>query len=77
MGEKKAPVVRYDCTSGGAQFCQGCYTMEESDYGDYVTWEEYMELVRVCKSALAALKGREHDGFLRDAISRAEAAQRA
>lgn len=35
-------VKRYDCTSGGAQFCQGCYTMTRDDeYGDYVLHEDY------------------------------------
>jgi len=38
-------VKRYDCTSGGAQFCQGCYTMERDDeYGDYVLFEDYDRL---------------------------------
>lgn len=37
-------VEKYGCTSGGAQFCQGCYTMEEeSDYvdGNWVRAEDY------------------------------------
>ena len=34
-------VKRYDCTDGGAQFCQGCYTMTEREYGDWVPFEDY------------------------------------
>lgn len=34
-------VKRYDCTNGGATFCQGCYTMTETEYGDYVSAEDY------------------------------------
>ena len=38
-------VKRFDCTSGGAQFCQGCYTMTQDDeYGDYVLYEDYEAL---------------------------------
>lgn len=32
---------RYDCTDGGAQFCQGCYTMAEDSLGDYVKYEDH------------------------------------
>jgi hypothetical protein len=45
-------VKRYDCTAGGAQFCQGCYTMEEeSDRvdGNWVRAEDY-------DAAIAALR---------------------
>ena len=34
-------VKRYDCTNGGASFCQGCYTMTECEHGDYVSAEDY------------------------------------
>jgi len=38
-------VKRFDCTSGGAQFCEGCYTMERDDEnGDYVLFEDYKNL---------------------------------
>lgn len=43
-------VKRYDCTDGGAQFCQGCYTMEEeSDRvdGNWVRAEDYDALALV------------------------------
>lgn len=38
-------VKRYDCTNGGAQFCQGCYRMDEDEQGDYVRWEDYERLL--------------------------------
>ena len=42
---KEKIVKRFNCTSGGAQFCQGCYTMERDDeYGDYVRFEDYERL---------------------------------
>jgi hypothetical protein len=34
-------VKRYDCTDGGAQWCQGCYTMTENSLGGYVKYEDY------------------------------------
>jgi hypothetical protein len=36
-------IKTYDCTSGGAQWCQGCYTMTEDKdgYGDWVRKEDY------------------------------------
>jgi hypothetical protein len=37
-------VARYNCTSGGAQFCQGCYQMERDEYGDYVRFADYERL---------------------------------
>ena len=37
-------VKRYDCTSGGASFCQGCYTMDECELGDYVSHDDYDQL---------------------------------
>ncbi len=35
----------YDCTSGSAQHCYGCYTMEvdKAGYGDWVNKEELVE----------------------------------
>lgn len=35
------PVKRYDCTSGGSAYCYGCYTMTETEHGDYVQAEDY------------------------------------
>lgn len=43
-------VTRYDCGYGNAQFCQGCYQMEQSDYGDYVKHEDYEAKERLVKS---------------------------
>ncbi len=44
----------YDCTGGGAQYCQGCYTMEEvpddpngTRYGDWVRLEDYERLEKL------------------------------
>jgi hypothetical protein len=37
-------VKRFDCTSGGAQFCQGCYTMTQDVDGDYVEYTDYESL---------------------------------
>jgi hypothetical protein len=43
-------VKTYDCTSGGAQWCQGCYTMtEQPDFlgkrqGEWVSLEDYEKL---------------------------------
>lgn len=34
-------VKRYDCTNGGAQYCQGCYQMSETPLGDYVRADDY------------------------------------
>lgn len=34
-------VKRYDCTNGGAKYCQGCYQMSEHPEGDYVLAEDY------------------------------------
>jgi hypothetical protein len=48
MNEQRTPddqVARFDCTSGGAQFCQGCYQMEQDECGDYVRWEDYARVV--------------------------------
>jgi hypothetical protein len=33
------------------------------------------ELLKACRTAIVALKGREHDGFLRAAIAKAEGEQ--
>lgn len=44
MTTNKPEVKRYDCTSGSAQYCYGCYTMEEDEMGDYVEWEAYEAL---------------------------------
>lgn len=52
-------VKRYDCTSGGSQFCYGCYTMTEEAYGDYVRFEDYETLraeLAGKEKALAAAK---------------------
>ncbi len=37
-------VKRFDCTNGGAKWCQGCYQMTEHPQGDYVSAEDYAAL---------------------------------
>lgn len=49
MTTNKPEVKRYDCTSGGAQHCYGCYTMKETELGDYVEWEAYEALQAECE----------------------------
>lgn len=50
MTTNKPEVKRYDCTSGGAQHCYGCYTMKECELGDYVEWEAYEALQAECEA---------------------------
>ena len=38
-------IQRYDCTNGGAQFCQGCYTMTPDSDGVYVTYADHLVIV--------------------------------
>lgn len=51
-------VKTYDCTSGGAQWCQGCYTMTEvpdehgKRYGDWVRLEDYERLEKAATDVL-------------------------
>src|SRR5690554_5330151 len=49
MTTNNPEVKRYDCTSGGAQHCYGCYTMKECELGDYVVWEAYEALQAECE----------------------------
>jgi len=49
MTTNNPEVKRYDCTSGGAQHCYGCYTMKECELGDYVVWEAYEALQAKCE----------------------------
>lgn len=37
-------VERFNCTNGGAQFCQGCYTMTPDSEGEYVRHDDYAKL---------------------------------
>jgi hypothetical protein len=54
-------IKTYDCTSGGAQWCQGCYTMDEMpDFlgkrqGDWVNLADYEKLEATLKRVQAAL----------------------
>lgn len=49
-------VKRYDCTSGGSKFCQGCYTMTECEYGDYVAWEDFDAMRQRAEKAEARIE---------------------
>lgn len=40
-----AEVKRYTCGKGGAQHCYGCYSMDEDEYGDYVSHSDYASLL--------------------------------
>lgn len=42
--ESGKAVERFDCTNGGAQYCQGCYTMAPDSEGEYVRHEDYAKL---------------------------------
>lgn len=61
-------VKTYDCTDGGAQFCQGCYTMTESkDYkgfpdgqGEWVSLEDYEKLEQIANDLRASLVAECH-----------------
>lgn len=38
-------IERFDCTNGGTRMpCHGCYTMEKSELGDYVKFDDYEKL---------------------------------
>lgn len=50
-------VLRYDCTSGGAQFCQGCYQMEPDSDGDWVRYEDYAAQERWIAELVNMLRG--------------------
>lgn len=43
---QRVDVARFDCTSGGANWCNGCYTMERHDDGDYVLHDDYAALLQ-------------------------------
>lgn len=49
-------VERFDCTSGGAQFCNGCYTMTPDSEGEYVRHEDFAELEQQRAALVEALK---------------------
>lgn len=47
---------RYDCTNGGAQFCQGCYTMTPDTDGDYVTYADHAAALAAKDAEIASLE---------------------
>jgi hypothetical protein len=58
-------VKTYDCTSGGAQWCQGCYTMTEQEpcagfprgTGDWVRIEDYEKLEALLEKTAQTCNG--------------------
>lgn len=62
-------VKRYDCTDGGKQFCQGCYTMTECAHGDYVAWEDFARLEQECERLRSANEECERDNDALNAAS--------
>ena len=54
--ESRKAVERFDCTSGGAQWCQGCYTMTPGSDGEYVRHEDYAKLEQQRAALVEALK---------------------
>lgn len=65
-------VKRYDCTNGGTQFCQGCYTMTETEHGDYVASEDY-DALRTQVAELRAENERLRAGMKAEQGERQEA----
>lgn len=45
--DERPAVSYYDCTSGSAQHCYGCYTMTEEQYGDYVKADDLFAAVAI------------------------------
>jgi hypothetical protein len=64
-------VKTYNCTDGGAQRCQGCYTMEESTdhngkpdgYGEWVSKEAYDALADAAQELVRVLTMEENESF--------------
>lgn len=48
-------VERFNCTNGGAQFCNGCYTMTPDSDGEYVRHEDYAKLEQQRAALVEAL----------------------
>ena len=42
---------RFDCTSGGAQHCYGCYEMTEDAEGDYVRYADVEQRIATLEAA--------------------------
>lgn len=55
MTTNKPEVKRYDCTSGGSSHCYGCYTMTETEDGEYVSAEDFEALQAECEKLRTAL----------------------
>lgn len=61
-------VLRFDCTSGGAQFCQGCYTMTSDSEGEYVRHEDYAKLEQQRAALVEALKSMRTASTIEEAM---------
>jgi hypothetical protein len=46
------PIERFDCTSGGYAWCQGCYTMESDKDGDYVRYEDHVAELKLLQDQI-------------------------
>ena len=42
---------RFECTSGGAQYCYGCYVMTEDADGDYVRYADVEQRIAELEAA--------------------------
>jgi len=59
-------IERFDCSSGGVAYCQGCYTMEKSELGDYVRFDDY-ESLKAENARLQSIIG-DQDRILRSSV---------
>jgi hypothetical protein len=51
-GMTAKPIERFDCTSGGYAYCQGCFTMEKEEYGDYVRYEDHVAELKLLQDQI-------------------------
>lgn len=51
-------IQRYDCTNGGTQWCQGCYTMTPDNNGNYVRFDDHEAELAALRAELEAEKVR-------------------
>lgn len=74
--ESGKAVERFNCTNGGAQFCQGCYTMKPDSEGEYVRHEDYAKLEQQRAALVEALDPQTIEAIA-DEIGSAEHSARA
>ena len=51
---------RFECTSGGAQYCYGCYVMTEDADGDYVRYADVEQRIAELEALLKERDGDRH-----------------